>query len=227
MKDALSKIDRDIVYSLCQYGMGNVWEWGAEVDGNLWRTTGDIVDTWQSLSTIGFSQTIQAEYARPGNWNDPDMLIVGWVGWGPKLHPTRLSVSEQYTHISLWAMLAAPLLLGNDLSRLDDFTLSLLTNDEALAINQDPLGIQAKLVLTKGKIQVWKKELSDGSEAIGVFNLGQEDALAEIDWKEINVDPEQLVYDVWRQKEIGVSTTYSTMVLAHGVELFKIKSTRK
>jgi len=227
MQDALSKINRDIVYSLCQYGMGNVWEWGATVDGNLWRTTGDIVDTWPSLSGIGFNQTVQADFAKPGNWNDPDMLIVGWVGWGPKLHPTRLTVSEQYTHISLWALLSAPLLLGNDLSRMDDFTLSLLTNDEVLAINQDPLGIQAKQVMKKGNFQVWMKELSDGTKAVGIFNLGEKDAVAEINWSELNEDPEQKVYDVWRQKEIGVSTIYSTKVLAHGVEMFRIEATRK
>ncbi|NJM94176.1 MAG: alpha-galactosidase, partial [Cytophagales bacterium] len=112
MKNALDKTNRDIVYSLCQYGWGRVWEWGESVGGNLWRTTGDIVDTWESMVEIGFGQSNNASYAGPGHWNDPDMLIVGWVGWGPNLHPTRLTVNEQYTHISLWCLLSAPLLLG-------------------------------------------------------------------------------------------------------------------
>ena len=118
MRDALNKVNRDIVYSLCQYGMSNVWQWGAEVGGNLWRTTGDITDTWESMSGIGFNQLNMAQYAKPGNWNDPDMLVVGWVGWGPNLHPSKLSPDEQYTHISLWCLLASPLLIGCDLERL-------------------------------------------------------------------------------------------------------------
>ena len=115
MRRMLDEVDRDIVYSLCQYGMGDVWEWGAKVGGNLWRTTGDITDTWKSMSEIGFAQVRSAPHAGPGRWNDPDMLVVGWVGWGPTLHPTQLTPDEQYTHISLWALLSAPLLIGCDL----------------------------------------------------------------------------------------------------------------
>jgi alpha-galactosidase len=155
------------------------------------------------------------------------MLIVGWVGWGPQLHPTRLTVSEQYTHISLWALLSAPLLLGNDLSRMDDFTLNLLTNDEVLAINQDPLGIQAKMVLKKGNIQVWMKELEDASKAIGIFNLGEKDTYFELNWTDIKQDPTQQVFDVWRQKDLGVSSSFTTKILSHGVQLIKVKSTEE
>ncbi len=140
MGKMLEAQNRDIVFSLCQYGMDNVWEWGAEVNGNCWRTTGDITDTWGSLYNIGFSQAGHERYSKPGRWNDPDMLIVGWVGWGPALHPTRLTPNEQYTHISLWCLLSAPLLIGCDMTRFDDFTLNLLTNDEVLEVNQDPLG---------------------------------------------------------------------------------------
>ena len=122
MRAALDKVSRDIVYSLCQYGMGNVWEWGTEVGGNCWRTTGDITDTWTSMSKIGFNQAGHEKYAGAGHWNDPDMLVVGLVGWGPQLHPTHLTPDEQYTHISLWSLLSAPLLIGCDLSKLDDFT---------------------------------------------------------------------------------------------------------
>ena len=174
MRRALDAAGRDIVYSLCQYGMGRVWEWGAEVGGNLWRTTGDITDTWQSMSGIGFRQGVAAPYAAPGHWNDPDMLVVGWVGWGPDVRPSRLPPDEQYTHISLWCLLQAPLLIGCDLTRLDDFTLSLLTNDEVLAVDQDPLGKAAVPVYNKDEIQYWIKPMQDGSYAVGIFNLGKE-----------------------------------------------------
>ena len=139
MRDALDECGRDIVYSFCQYGMGDVWKWGAEVGGNCWRTTGDINDSWGSMSGIGFGQDGHEKYASPGHWNDPDMLVVGKVGWGPNLHPTGLTPNEQMTHISLWCLLSSPLLIGCDLSDMDQFTLDLLTNDEVLDVNQDPL----------------------------------------------------------------------------------------
>jgi alpha-galactosidase len=224
MRDALNNAGRDIVFSLCQYGMGNVWEWGSDVGGNLWRTTGDITDTWASLSGIGFRQTVQHPYAGPGHWNDPDMLIVGWVGWGPSLHPTRLSVSEQYTHISLWALLSAPLLLGNDLSRLDDFTLNLLTNDEVLAINQDPLGKQARQIINEPATQVWMKEMEDGSKAIGIFNLDLTNRKITIARSDLGIQAGQIIRDVWRQKDLGVfSDSFTTNVLSHGVTLIVVR----
>ncbi len=223
MNEALNKVDRDIVYSLCQYGMGNVWEWGADVGGNLWRTTGDIVDTWRSMSTIGFAQDNNAQYAGPGHWNDPDMLVVGWVGWGPNLHPTRLTPSEQYTHISLWALLSAPLLLGNDMSRMDDFTINLLTNDEVLAINQDPLGNQAVPVVKNNDSQIWMKKLSDGSIAVGIFNMTTEYKKFTANWSDLNIEGKQVVRDVWRQKDLGeFDSDFESEVLPHGVVLIKI-----
>lgn len=223
MRDALNKVDRDIVFSLCQYGMGNVWEWGTEVGGNLWRTTGDITDTWQSLSEIGFNQVEDAKYAGPGHWNDPDMLTVGWVGWGPSLHPTRLSPDEQYTHISLWSLLSAPLLLGCDLEKLDDFTLNLLTNDEVIALDQDPLGKQAVPVIKRDSIQVWEKQLSDGNIAIGIFNLDSKSKEFNLSLKELGIDDEVLLRDLWRQINIGkFNNNYNTIIPSHGVVLLKV-----
>ncbi len=225
MQKALSEVDRDIVYSLCQYGMGNVWEWGSEVNGNLWRTTGDIVDTWESLSQIGFNQVKNAPNAGPGHWNDPDMLIVGWVGWGPSLHPTRLTINEQYTHISLWSLLSAPLLIGCDLNRLDDFTLNLLTNDEVIDINQDPLGKQATPKITKGNTQIWVKELEDGGKAVGIFNLGDKSEKVTVTLSEIGITEKQNVRDVWRQKDMGTfDTSFETSVGSHGVMLLKLSA---
>ena len=122
--------------------LGDVWEWGEEVGGNSWRTTGDITDTWGSMAGIGFSQNGHEKFVRPGPLERSDMLVVGMVGWG-RLHPTQLTPNEQYTHISLWCLLASPLLIGCDMAQLDDFTLGLLTNDEVLEVNQDPLGKQA------------------------------------------------------------------------------------
>jgi len=222
MQDALRQVDRDIVYSLCQYGMSQVWRWGEEVGGNLWRTTGDITDTWESLKEIGFSQVENAPFAGPGHWNDPDMLIVGWVGWGPSLHPTRLTPDEQYTHITLWCLLSAPLLIGCDLERLDPFTLNLLTNDEVLAIDQDPLGKQATPVITGGETQVWVKELADGANAIGIFNLGESPVSYTLELQALGLTGDVAIRDLWRQKDLGLCTTlFKTKVPAHGVILLK------
>lgn len=225
MQDALKKSGRDIVYSLCQYGMGEVWRWGAEVGGNLWRTTEDINDSWESLKQCGFTQTVQSPYAGPGHWNDPDMMVVGWVGWGPSLHQSRLTPDEQYTHISLWSLLSAPLLLGCDLTRLDDFTLNLITNDEVLAVNQDPLGKQALRDILDGNFQVWSKQLSDGSRAVGIFNLGEESQKYELDLNRLGLAGPRIVRDLWRQKELGnFSGRFASIVPSHGVILIHIRA---
>ncbi len=224
MHRALQKVDRDIVYSLCEYGLGKVWEWGAKVGGNLWRTTGDIWDSWDRMASIGFNQEQAAPYAGPGHWNDPDMLVVGWVGWGDHLHYTNLTPDEQYTHVSLWALLSAPLLIGCDLQRLDDFTLNLLTNDEVLAIDQDALGKQAVPVIKEGDIQVYKKSLSDGSFAVGIFNLGQKTQTYALHFDKIGLENAVRIRDVWRQKDMGMfRDTFKVIVPAHGVKLVKIQ----
>lgn len=223
MSRALINVRRDIVFSLCQYGMGNVWEWGAEVGGNCWRTSGDISDTWASMSINGFRQAGLEKFAGPGHWNDPDMLVIGFVGWSSTVRPTRLLPNEQYTHISLWCLLGSPLLLGCDLTKLDEFTLSLLTNDEVLAVNQDPLGRQATCVAKHGEIEIWSKDLEDGSKAIGLFNLGEEEAQATANWPELGLAGAQTVHDLWRQKNMGTFTgEFQALVPRHGVVLIKL-----
>jgi hypothetical protein len=223
MRAALNNTNRDIVYSLCQYGMGDVWEWGDQVGGNLWRTTGDITDTWESLSGIGFNQSKSSPFARPGHWNDPDMMIVGWVGWGDHLHQTRLTPSEQYTHVSLWALLSAPLLIGCDLSRIDDFTYNLLANDEVIAIDQDPLGKAAIQVVKNNDYQIWVKELNDGGRAIGIFNLSDSDKTIKVNWADLGLKDYKQVRDVWRQKEVGkFGKSFETTVFNHGVAMLKV-----
>jgi alpha-galactosidase len=222
MRDALRKESRDIVYSLCQYGMKDVWKWGADVNGNCWRTTGDINDSWESLSEIGFHQYQMAPYARPGRWNDPDMLIVGQLGWGEHLHATRLNPDEQYTHISLWCLLSAPLLIGCDISKMDDFTLNLLTNDEVIALDQDPLGKAAMQLIRKDNYQVWVKELSDGGRAVGIFNASDMHQNVSIPLADLQLRGSYKMRDLWRQKDLGASTTVNASVPPHGVLLLKL-----
>jgi len=220
MNEALHKINRDIVFSLCQYGMSNVWEWGDSVGGNLWRTTGDITDSWESMSGIGFSQVQNAPYAGPGHWNDPDMQVLGRVGWGTHHHPTGLTPDEQYTHMSLWCLLSAPLLLGCDYTWLDPFTMNLLTNDEVLAIDQDPRGKQAVPKVKTDELQVWVKELANGHKAIGIFNLSETTLdytlSPEIAW----IGENQGLRDLWRQKGIEKQNgNWVFRVAGHGVVL--------
>lgn len=223
MQEALSKQPRDIVYSLCQYGMKDVWTWGASVNGNSWRTTGDIEDSWESMSGIGFSQYTHHPYAQPGHWNDPDMMVVGLLGWGDHHHPTRLTPDEQYTHVSLWCMLNAPLLIGCDLSKLDKFTLNLLTNDEVLAVNQDPLGRQAQLPLKGDNYQVWIKDMADGSKVIGIFNLADKEDVVRFYWNNLALEDTYKVRDLWRQADIGTyKSMFATKLAPHGVTLIKI-----
>lgn len=223
MQKALAQQPRDIIYSLCQYGMGDVWKWGAEVGGNSWRTTGDIVDTWGSMSRIGFGENGEEPYAKPGHFNDPDMLVVGKVGWGPKLHPTRLTPNEQYTHISLWCLLSAPLLIGCDMTQFDDFTLGLLTNDEVLDVNQDPLGQQAKRISKNGSLEVWAKDLEDGSKVVGLFNRGPSEQTVQVSWSELGIRGKQTVRDLWRQQDLGkFAEQFQASVPRHGVVLVKI-----
>jgi alpha-galactosidase len=221
---------RDIVFSLCQYGMADVAKWGGSVNGNCWRTTGDITDTWRSMSNIGFDQDKNAPFAKPGNWNDPDMLIVGEVGWG-HLHPTRLAPDEQYTHISLWCLLSAPLLIGCDMTKLDDFTLSLLENDEVLAIDQDALGQAATTVIKDGSLRVYVKELEDGNRAVGFFNVGTEPLKLDFNqFAKLGLSGKQTARDLWRQKDVAtVDTAKDSLPLTipgHGVVLYKFTAAK-
>jgi len=230
MGEFLRQQNRDIVYSLCQYGMSDVWKWGGSVSGNCWRTTGDITDTWKSMSNIGFKQDQAAPYAKPGNWNDPDMLIVGEVGWG-NLHPTRLTPDEQYTHISLWCLLSAPLLIGCDMEKFDDFTLNLLSNDEVLAVDQDELGKQATCVIKDGDVRIYEKELADGGRAIGFFNLGTAPVeLKFSDFAKLGLSGKQTARDLWRQKDVATmdaaKDSLPLTIPAHGVVLYKFTAAK-
>lgn len=222
--EALSNVDRDIFFSLCQYGMGDVWEWGKDIYGNCWRTTGDINDSWGSLKSIAFGHTDNREkYAGPGHWNDPDMLVVGKVGWGPSIHPTRLTPNEQLTHISMWCLVSAPLLIGCDMSQMDKFTVDLLSNDEVLDINQDPLGKSANRRAKDGMLEVWARPLWDGTTAVGLFNTGAQATKVTAKWSDIGVTGAQPVRDLWQHKSLGTAkNAFSAQVPPHGVVLVKI-----
>ena len=223
MADSLEKSPRDIVLSICQYGQGNVSQWGAEAGGNLWRTTGDIGDYWNMVYDYICRQVGLEQYAGPGHWNDPDMLVVGSVGWGPSLHPTELSPHEQISHITIWCMLAAPLLIGCDLTDLDDFTLNLLSNDEVLAVDQDPLGVQASRIQQVDGYEIWLRPLYDGTMAVAVLNRLKEENEITIHWKDIRVEGTQPVRDLWLQKDLGaVDQQVKVTLEPHSSCLYKI-----
>jgi alpha-galactosidase len=225
MGEALRAQPRDIVYSLCQYGLGDVWEWGAQTGANAWRTTRDITDTWASMAGIGFNLHDKAPCAGPGHWNDPDMLVVGFVGWGGNRRATRLTPDEQYTHVALWSLAAAPLLIGGDLTKLDAFTMNLLTNDEVIAVNQDPLGQPARRVARQRNLEVWARPLADGAYAVGLFNRGELPADVTVRWSDLGVAGAWQVRDLWRQRDLGAHRDrFSAKVPRHGVVLVRLSA---
>jgi alpha-galactosidase len=231
MGDYIRQQPRDIVFSLCQYGMSDVWKWGGSVGGNTWRTTNDITDNWSNVKSIALAQDQAAAWAKPGNWNDPDMLVVGTVGWGSP-HPTMLKPDEQYLHFSLWCLFSAPLLIGCDMEKLDAFTLNLLTNDEVIAVDQDALGKQATCVQTIGDLRIYVKELEDGSRVAGFCNFGLEKVdISYKDLKKLGISGKQKVRDLWRQKDITTihadKEALSVKVPVHGVALYKFTPVKK
>ena len=227
MRDALARVDRDIVYALCQYGYGDVWQWGAEAGGHLWRSSGDLLDTWSNLQSVGFRQAGRERWTRPGEWNDTDMLVVGTLGWGPNLRPTRLTPDEQMLHMALWALQAAPLFIGADLSRLDAFTVALLTNSEVIDVDQDPLGRAAGRVWSDARREIWARPLSDGTMAVGLFNRGLTPHAMTLHWSDVGLRGPQPVRDLWQRKDLGNFTDSMTATVPrHGVVFVKIGKPR-
>jgi len=216
MHDALKKTGRPIVLSLCEYGWNKVWAWGPSVGGNLWRTTGDITDEYRVMAEIGFNQNGLEKFAGPGHWNDPDMLEVGNGG---------MNDDEYRTHMSLWAILAAPLIAGNDLTKMTPYTVEMLTNREVLAVDQDPLGKQGFRIAQEGPFEVWMKPMSDGSKVVGLFNRQRSTEQMSVDFSQIGLRGEASVRDLWLKKDLGVfANTFVTYVPRHGVVLVRIKS---
>ena len=215
MGDALLKTGRPILYSLCQYGRAEVWKWGADVGGNAWRTTGDIRDTWDSMTKIGFSQDELAPWATPGHWNDPDMLEVGNGG---------MNDDEYRTHMSLWSILAAPLLAGNDLRNMAPAIQEILTNREVIAINQDKDGKQGRRITKLGEQEVWARPLFDGGQAIGLFNRGGAPVEITVKWSDLGLKSAPTrARDLWAHSDLKLDgAQYSVMVPAHGVVMLRI-----
>lgn len=216
MGQALLDSGRPIVFSLCQYGVLKGPQWGAQVGGNLWRTTGDIRDTWESMSHIGFDlQADLASYAGPGHWNDPDMLEVGNGG---------MTNTEYRTHMSLWSLLAAPLLAGNDLRNIPPDISKILLNKEVITIDQDPLGKQATRIYKEGDLEIWARPLSDGSHAVGLFNRSASAAKVTTRFADLGMSGKCKVRDLWAHMDRGEATdTYTAEVPSHGVVLLKVK----
>jgi len=217
MGDALRMTGRPNVFSLCQYGRAEVWKWGAKVGGNLWRTTGDIGDHWKSMAGIGFKQFEIAPFIRPGHWNDPDMLEIGNGG---------MTDDEYRVHMTLWSLLAAPLLAGNDLRSMSDETKAILLNREVIAIDQDPEAKPAKVVSQQGMTEVVARELRGGALAVALFNRGDQPAKVSVNWAELNLAGKKLqARDLWKHAPVTVSGDgTSATVPAHGVVLLKVTS---
>jgi alpha-galactosidase len=236
MSIALKKSGRDIVYSLSNNApFEKVADWARL--SNMYRTGPDIKDSWTSLYLTTFTLDKWATTTGHGHWADPDMMIVGDVAIGPVLHPTRLSVDEQYSHISIFSLLAAPMLIGCPVERLDAFTLNLLSNDEVIEINQDPLGKSARLVKDENGLQIWLKQMEDGSYAAGFFNIDGygTSPVSYFNWgnevpREFKIDLAALglkgkwkLRNVWTQKDLGVfSGNYSTTIRHHGVMMLRL-----
>jgi alpha-galactosidase len=215
MGAALLHSGRPILFSLCQYGVLHVEQWGAKVGGNAWRTTGDIEDNWKSMSHLGFDlQMGLAPHAGPGHWNDPDMLEIGNGG---------MTDTEYRTHMSLWSLLAAPLLAGNDQRSMAPGIRDILENREVIAIDQDPLGKEATRIAKNGDLEVWARPLHDGAYAVGLFNRGAEQAKITARWSDIGLTGKAHVRDLWAHTDRGeFSNEYSADVPSHGVVMIKL-----
>ncbi len=223
MRLCLNRLERDLVLSLGPSEAPDFCAWAATAGANCWRTTPDIDDTWGRVTTIASAQSALASYAGPGHWNDPDMLVVGKLGGGPDLHHSRLTGHEQYAQVSLWCLLAAPLLLGCDLTQLDEFTLGLLTNDEVLEVNQDPLGLQARCVARDAHGEVWAKRMEDRSVAVGLFNRDEIGRTISAKWSDLGLRGPARVRDLWRQQDLGTyQDTFEAEVPRHGVVLVRL-----
>ena len=216
LQAASAKNGHPIVFSLCQYGWDSPWEWAPALGGNLWRTTGDIQARWQSIYDIASQQSGLEKYAGPGHWNDPDMLEVG---------NGKLSLAENRTHFSWWAMLAAPLLAGNDLPNMKPEVNAILTNRDVIAIDQDPLGKQGKHAYSDGEVEVWTRELQGGALAIAVINVGSDRYSTHpfhLDLARIGLGSQQSGKDLWTGKSITLTNNQPIELPSHDILLVRL-----
>lgn len=240
MGDILRRQNRDIVFNLCQYGLGDSWEWGAEVGGHYWRTSLDIAGyEYDHLFALALENAKHRAWSKPGSWNDPDFVMIGYLYkyQGPDLKPqdphhpselTRLTPTERYSYMSLWSLMAAPLVFSGDITKLDEFTLNVLCNPEVIDVDQDPLGQCARVIAKNGDTFIMVKDLEDGSRAIGLCNAGEWEATVTLKWADLDLKGRQLIRDLWRQKDCGeFSGEFTRTVPAHGVFLFRMTAVGK
>jgi alpha-galactosidase len=224
-------LDRDIVLNMCQYGMGDVWRWGRQAGGNSWRTTDDLGlapnSSLPGFYSIGFANAEHSKYAGPGGWNDPDYILIGTVGnahnMGSLPRHTQLTPEKQYSYMSMWSLMASPLLFSGDVSALDEFTRNVLCSSEVIDIDQDSLGKQGGVIRKTDQEFILAKPLEDGSLAVGLFNLTTVPRVLSVSWEELGVRGQQRVRDVWHQHNLGSFTSaFSSQVPAHGVVLVRL-----
>lgn len=223
MRQCLDRTGRSIMFSICEWGENDPWLWAPEI-GQLWRTTHDIFDAHLSWVLNLENQIGLEEYAGPGHWNDPDMLIVGIHG-DSHLVGSGCTDAEYRSHFSMWCIVAAPLMIGCDLNKVSEFSLETLTNQEAIAINQDPLGIQGYRIQNENGKQIWVKPLTHNNWAVALFNNGLEETDITFEWKDLNLHPSTVVKirDVWLHKNLGqYSQSFTATVPFHEVVLLKI-----
>jgi alpha-galactosidase len=226
MGGLLEKQDRDILLNLCQYGMGNVSAWGAEVGGQSWRTAGDLGYELDRIFDVAINNSKKRQYSKPGSWNDPDYIQIGFFGAANgegEAIQTKMPPAMQYAYMSLWCLMASPIFFSGDMEKLDDFTLNVLCNREVIEVDQDPLGESGKLFENADSTFILVKTLSDGSKAVGLFNRNHEARQVSLNWKQIQISGKQILRDLWRQKDIGTyDSTFKTEVPAQGVVMLKI-----
>jgi alpha-galactosidase len=230
MGDLLKEQPRDMVFNLCQYGMGDVWKWGESVGGHCWRTAGDLGFELDRIFEVALKNSEYRAYSRPGAWNDPDYLQIGWIGNarnGGLPQPCSLSPNEQYAFMSLWCLMASPLFYSGDLSKVDDFTLNVLGNPEVIEVDQDPLGQSAAVTRLNEQVFIMVKDLADGTKAVGLFNQGEFDEPASLNWALAGVGGPQMVRDLWRQTNLGVQAgEFKTTVPPRGVVMVRLMPAR-
>jgi len=226
MGDILKKLDRDVVFNLCQYGMGDVWKWGAEVGGHCWRTSGDLGFELDRIFDVALKNSEYRQYSKPGEWNDPDYIQIGYIGNAnnmgiPELTP--MTADLQYAYMSLWCLMASPLIYSGDMSKLDEFTLNVLCNPEVIEVDQDPLGEGARILTQTDERFLMVKNLVDGSKAIGMFNRGKNETEMTLNFDDLQLKGNLTVRDLWRQKDLGKhAQKFTTMVRSKGVMMLKI-----
>jgi alpha-galactosidase len=226
MGGILREQPRDVVLNLCQYGMGKVWEWGADVGGHCWRTAGDLGFELERITEVAINNATYRAWNRPGSWNDPDYIQIGYIGAARGMgepEPCPLTPNEQYTYMSLWSLSAAPLFFSGDMNRLDEFTLNVLCNPEVLDVNQDALGQCGEVIRLGDGAFLMVKDLEDGAKALGLFNRTGVALTVTAPWPVLGLSGPLKVRDLWRQRDAGTADGgYTAKVPPRGVVLVRL-----